>query len=89
MPRQAPYNFLRPLSLSLSLSLYIYIYIYILGPDLLPKKPSTPPPPPKKKQGDRTKNVGVVDAEYIVHYGRPTLGGNEENEVRFLTSLSQ
>ncbi|XP_030971121.1 uncharacterized protein LOC115991513 isoform X1 [Quercus lobata] len=32
-------------------------------------------------QGDRTKNVGVVDAEYIVHYGRPTLGGNEENEA--------
>ncbi|CAI8603224.1 unnamed protein product [Vicia faba] len=26
-------------------------------------------------QGDRTKNVGVVDAEYIVHYNRPTLGG--------------
>ncbi|KAL5567003.1 hypothetical protein UlMin_030167 [Ulmus minor] len=27
-------------------------------------------------QGDRTKNVGVVDAEYIIHYGRPTLGGD-------------
>ncbi|MED6159993.1 hypothetical protein PIB30_047360 [Stylosanthes scabra] len=26
-------------------------------------------------QGDRTKNVGVVDAEYIIHYNRPTLGG--------------
>ncbi|KAM6577318.1 hypothetical protein CsatB_029155 [Cannabis sativa] len=26
-------------------------------------------------QGDRTNNVGVVDAEYIIHYGRPTLGG--------------
>ncbi|KAL0659345.1 hypothetical protein Bca4012_079930 [Brassica carinata] len=25
-------------------------------------------------QGDRKKNVGVVDAEYIVHYGLPTLG---------------
>ncbi|KAD7477378.1 hypothetical protein E3N88_00514 [Mikania micrantha] len=25
-------------------------------------------------QGDRTKNVGVVDAEYIVHYGLPTFG---------------
>ncbi|KAF4372660.1 hypothetical protein G4B88_024204 [Cannabis sativa] len=25
--------------------------------------------------GDRTNNVGVVDAEYIIHYGRPTLGG--------------
>ncbi|XP_023001860.1 uncharacterized protein LOC111495920 isoform X1 [Cucurbita maxima] len=32
-------------------------------------------------QGDRTKNVGVVDAEYIIHYGRPTLGGPEENET--------
>ncbi|KAI9077954.1 hypothetical protein K1719_040083 [Acacia pycnantha] len=29
-------------------------------------------------QGDRTKNVGVVDAEYIVHYNRPTLGGSSE-----------
>ncbi|RDX72885.1 hypothetical protein CR513_47575, partial [Mucuna pruriens] len=28
--------------------------------------------------GDRTKNVGVVDAEYIVHYNRPTLGGIEK-----------
>ncbi|KAL7110032.1 hypothetical protein ACP275_06G212200 [Erythranthe tilingii] len=25
-------------------------------------------------QGDRTKSIGVVDAEYIVHYGLPTLG---------------
>lgn len=25
-------------------------------------------------QGDRTKNVGVVDSEYIVHLGLPTLG---------------
>lgn len=25
-------------------------------------------------QGDRTKTIGVVDAEYIVHYGIPTLG---------------
>ncbi|XP_020219506.1 uncharacterized protein LOC109802520 [Cajanus cajan] len=32
-------------------------------------------------QGDRTKNVGVVDAEYIVHYGHPTLGGLDVNEV--------
>ncbi|KAG4203260.1 hypothetical protein ERO13_A05G390900v2 [Gossypium hirsutum] len=29
-------------------------------------------------QGDRTKNIGVVDAEYIVHYNRPTLGGTVE-----------
>ncbi|WOL17951.1 hypothetical protein Cni_G26744 [Canna indica] len=26
-------------------------------------------------QGDRSKNVGVVDSEYIVHKGLPTLGG--------------
>ncbi|XP_057502103.1 uncharacterized protein LOC130785915 [Actinidia eriantha] len=25
-------------------------------------------------QGDRTKNVGVVDSEYVVHLGLPTLG---------------
>ncbi|KAH1199846.1 hypothetical protein GmHk_18G053106 [Glycine max] len=34
-----------------------------------------------KSEGDRTKNVGVVDAEYIVHYGHPTLGGLDVNEV--------
>lgn len=33
-------------------------------------------------QGDRTKTVGVVDAEYIVHYGRPTLGHKDENKGR-------
>uniref|UniRef100_A0A7N0ZSS3 Uncharacterized protein n=1 Tax=Kalanchoe fedtschenkoi TaxID=63787 RepID=A0A7N0ZSS3_KALFE len=27
-------------------------------------------------QGDRTENVGVVDAEYIIHHGLPTLGGS-------------
>ncbi|XP_027926908.1 uncharacterized protein LOC114183922 isoform X1 [Vigna unguiculata] len=32
-------------------------------------------------QGDRTKNVGVVDAEYIVHYGHPTLGGQDLDQV--------
>ncbi|XP_020238876.1 uncharacterized protein LOC109817931 isoform X1 [Cajanus cajan] len=32
-------------------------------------------------QGDRTKNVGVVDAEYIVHYNRPTLGGIDKTSV--------
>ncbi|GLT64982.1 hypothetical protein SLA2020_374400 [Shorea laevis] len=31
-------------------------------------------------QGDRMKNVGVVDAEYIVHHGLPTLGFKVENE---------
>ncbi|KAG4919696.1 hypothetical protein AAZX31_20G205600 [Glycine max] len=32
-------------------------------------------------QGDRTKKVGVVDAEYIVHYNRPTLGGIDKTMV--------
>lgn len=32
-------------------------------------------------QGDRTKNIGIVDAEYIFHYGHPTLGGTDENKV--------
>lgn len=31
-------------------------------------------------QGDRTKNIGIVDAEYIVHYGHPTLGGVVKNK---------
>ncbi|KAL9314997.1 hypothetical protein ACSQ67_015998 [Phaseolus vulgaris] len=32
-------------------------------------------------QGDRTQNVGVVDAEYIIHYNRPTLGGGDDKNV--------
>ncbi|KAK6254173.1 hypothetical protein QUC31_015893 [Theobroma cacao] len=32
-------------------------------------------------QGDRMKNVGVVDAEYIVHLGLSTLGVLAENEA--------
>ncbi|GMI87881.1 STICKY GENERATIVE CELL [Hibiscus trionum] len=32
-------------------------------------------------QGDRMKNVGVVDAQYIVHLGLPTLGVMAENEL--------
>ncbi|MED6143120.1 hypothetical protein PIB30_003830 [Stylosanthes scabra] len=32
-------------------------------------------------QGDRMRNVGVVDSEYIVHLGLPTLGGTNGNEV--------
>ncbi|KAF3626501.1 putative L-ascorbate oxidase -like protein [Capsicum annuum] len=31
-------------------------------------------------QGDRTQNIGVVDAEYIVHYGLPTLGEPEKKK---------
>ncbi|KAF8016096.1 hypothetical protein BT93_H1589 [Corymbia citriodora subsp. variegata] len=33
-------------------------------------------------QGDRTQKVGVVDAEYIIHLGLPTLGVGEKNQVR-------
>ncbi|KAK7302388.1 hypothetical protein RJT34_13276 [Clitoria ternatea] len=32
-------------------------------------------------QGDRMTNVGVVDSEYIVHLGLPTLGGSNGNEA--------
>ncbi|XP_076953806.1 uncharacterized protein LOC143627992 [Bidens hawaiensis] len=31
-------------------------------------------------QGERTKNVGVVDAEYIVQYGLPTFGEHQNKE---------
>lgn len=35
-----------------------------------------------KLQGDRTVKVGVVDEEYIVHLGLPTLGGSlDKNKV--------
>ncbi|KAM4070380.1 hypothetical protein ACJW30_12G161700 [Castanea mollissima] len=32
-------------------------------------------------QGDRTKNIGIVDSEYIIHYGLPTLGGSVANKM--------
>ncbi|XP_059648289.1 uncharacterized protein LOC132294443 isoform X2 [Cornus florida] len=32
-------------------------------------------------QGDRTKKVGVVDSEYIVHLGLPTLGASDGNKL--------
>ncbi|KAI9085338.1 hypothetical protein K1719_032715 [Acacia pycnantha] len=31
-------------------------------------------------QGDSIRNVGIVDAEYIVHFGLPTLGGSKSNQ---------
>ncbi|KAI3459152.1 hypothetical protein Pfo_015815 [Paulownia fortunei] len=31
--------------------------------------------------GDRTKNIGVVDAEYIIHYGLPTLGEPDQAKL--------
>ncbi|OIT32128.1 PREDICTED: uncharacterized protein LOC109207764 [Nicotiana attenuata] len=36
-------------------------------------------------QGNRTTNVGVVDSEYLIHYGLPTLGGAENEK----SSLAQ
>ncbi|XP_021663721.2 uncharacterized protein LOC110652437 [Hevea brasiliensis] len=36
-------------------------------------------------QGDRTKNIGIVDSEYIIHYGLPTLGGSAENKAQPLS----
>ncbi|XAR64885.1 hypothetical protein NMG60_11008772 [Bertholletia excelsa] len=35
-------------------------------------------------QGDRTKNIGVVDSEYIVHHAMPTLG-----DTKYKTNLSR
>ncbi|KAH1204340.1 hypothetical protein GmHk_16G045325 [Glycine max] len=32
-------------------------------------------------KGDRMRNVGVVDSEYIVHLGLPTHGGSNGNEA--------
>ncbi|CAN0907413.1 hypothetical protein LINGRAHAP2_LOCUS24795 [Linum grandiflorum] len=34
-------------------------------------------------QGDRAKNVGVVDSEYIVHLGLPTLGVFNKTEAQW------
>lgn len=41
-------------------------------------------------QGDRTKKVGVVDSEYIVHQGIQTLGGGgpPAKKVNAVYSLS-
>ena len=38
-------------------------------------------------QGDRTENVGVVDSEYVVHQGLPTLGGASARKVIILKLL--
>ncbi|XP_010905352.1 uncharacterized protein [Elaeis guineensis] len=42
-------------------------------------------------QGDRTKKVGVIDSEYIVHQGVETLGGssNEKKAVRRTSGRSK
>ncbi|XP_075647539.1 uncharacterized protein LOC142618478 [Castanea sativa] len=39
-------------------------------------------------QGDRTKNIGIVDSEYIIHYGLPTLGGSVANKEGSLSHQS-
>ncbi|KAF7845146.1 uncharacterized protein G2W53_002051 [Senna tora] len=36
-------------------------------------------------QGDRTRNIGIVDSEYLVHYGIPTLGGSAANKTSATT----
>lgn len=38
-------------------------------------------------QGDRTKKVGVVDAEYITHLAIPSLGANSDVETASSSSL--
>ncbi|KAL5562247.1 hypothetical protein UlMin_031994, partial [Ulmus minor] len=39
-------------------------------------------------QGDRTKKIGIVDSEYVVHQGIPTLGGSAENKTSSLAPPS-
>lgn len=39
-------------------------------------------------QGDRTKNVGVVDSEFIVHKGIQSLGGGDMSERMVSCSLN-
>ncbi|XP_021637593.2 uncharacterized protein LOC110633342 [Hevea brasiliensis] len=36
-------------------------------------------------QGDRSKNIGIVDSEYIIHYALPTLGGSAANKEQPLS----
>lgn len=39
-------------------------------------------------QGNRTQYIGIVDSEYVVHYGIPTLGDSSQNKVRIYTFYS-
>ncbi|KAL1532866.1 hypothetical protein AAHA92_32826 [Salvia divinorum] len=39
-------------------------------------------------QGDRTKKIGVVDTEYLVHYGLPTLGDSRQKTSRWSKTSS-
>ncbi|KAK9106252.1 hypothetical protein Syun_022263 [Stephania yunnanensis] len=38
-------------------------------------------------QGDRTEKVGVIDSEYIIHQGIPSLGGSSANKAQNERSL--
>ena len=37
-------------------------------------------------QGDRTKKVGVVDSQYVVHKGIQTLGGSDHGATKVFSS---
>lgn len=39
-------------------------------------------------QGNRTQNIGVVDSEYVVHEGLPTLGGTAGDKVLLFLLIS-
>ncbi|KAI5679870.1 hypothetical protein M9H77_01097 [Catharanthus roseus] len=39
-------------------------------------------------QGNRTANIGIVDSEYLVHYGLPTLGGSAVNKTNLETTIT-
>ncbi|CAK7349223.1 unnamed protein product [Dovyalis caffra] len=43
---------------------------------------SQPALDPESSEGDRTKRIGIVDTEYIVHYGLPTLGGSASGKAQ-------
>lgn len=36
-------------------------------------------------QGDRSKKVGVIDSQYIVHKGIPSLGGSDDSKTMLVT----
>ncbi|KAK1304569.1 hypothetical protein QJS10_CPB11g02388 [Acorus calamus] len=40
-------------------------------------------------QGDRTRKVGVIDSEYIIHQGIPSLGGTSANKLSHHRSPEQ
>ncbi|XP_024965543.1 uncharacterized protein LOC112505786 isoform X3 [Cynara cardunculus var. scolymus] len=40
-------------------------------------------------QGNRTQYIGIVDSEYVVHYGLPTLGGSPQNKTNTESSIEE